>query len=353
MIVGKARARSSAAPRRRPTSYEVARAAGVAQSTVSRSFRDDSGIASATRVRVLAVAEALGYAPNALARSLILRRSDTVAVIVTVLTFTSNPALVQALVGQLEAASRQVLLLTVESDEPSAAALRSVIEYPLDGIVSCAALGAPLLEHFRRRGVPIVLVNRHCEVARVDQVATDHARASRQMATLLARAGHRDLVCVAGPADAPVSRERLESFTARLGELSLPAPLLLSAPYSYDGGRDVFAAAMRERTRPDAVFCVNDQLAFGVMDACRYQLGWSVPDDLSVAGFDDVAEAGRPVYRLTTLRQDVTAMAQAAVCLLQRREEQPDAAARRIRVPARLIRRESTRLAPARTRGIA
>lgn len=330
--------------RRRPTSYEVARVAGVAQSTVSRCFRDDSGIAPATRTRVLAIAEALGYAPNALARSLILRRSGTVAVVVTALTFTSNPLLVQALGRALEAASRQVFLVTVETDEPPLSALRALFEYPLDAVVSCAGLSGSVLDQFRQRGVPVILVNRRSPRSHVDQVTTDHARAARQMATLLVRAGHRDFVCVGGPTDAPVSSERLTSFTARLADLFVPAPTILVTPFSYDGGRDAFLAAMKGRRRPDAVYCVSDQLAFGVMDACRFELGWSVPDDLSVTGFDDVAEAKRPVYQLTTLHQDVAEMARTAVSLLLRREQDFEAPGRRVRIPAQLMRRSSARL---------
>ncbi len=337
-----------ATTRRRPTSYEVARAAGVAQSTVSRCFRDDGGIAPATRTRVLAVADALGYAPNALARSLILRRSGTVAVVVTTLTFTSNPLLVQALGRALESASRQVFLVTVDTDEPPLAALRALFEYPLDGVVSCAGLHSSVLDQFRQRGVPVILVNRRSPRSHVDQVTTDHPRAARHIATLLVRAGHRDFVCVGGPKDAPVSSERLTSFIARLADLSMPAPTVLVTPFSYEGGRDAFLAAMEGRARPDAVYCVSDQLAFGVMDACRFELGWSIPEDLSVTGFDDVAEARRPVYRLTTLHQDVTEMARMAVSLLLRREQDFEAPGRRVRIPAQLIPRVSARLTPAR-----
>ncbi len=324
-----------------PTSYDVALAAGVAQSTVSRSFRDDSGISPATRARVQAIGAAIGYTPNALARSLILRRSETVAIVVTALTLRSHPGLVHALARALGEASRQVLLLAVEKERPDAAALRSLLAFPLDGLLSCTGLDRDVLGRFVQRGVPVVMINRHSDVERVDEVGTDNARAAAQVATMLHRAGRRRLMWLGGPEDAPVSHERREGFSAKLAALGAPSPLLRSVEYSYAGGRDAFVAECRGDTQPDAVFCANDQLAMGVIDACRFAIGRAVPADVSVIGFDDVEEASRPVYDLTTLRQDTEAIARHAVALLRRREASPRAARRKIKVPATLVRRGS------------
>ena len=325
-----------------PTSYDVALAAGVAQSTVSRSFRDDSGISPATRARVQAIGAAIGYTPNALARSLILRRSETVAVVVTALTLRSHPGLVQALARALGQASRQVLLLAVEKEQPDVAVLRSLLAFPLDGLFSCTGLDGDVLGRFVQRGVPVVMINRHTAVERVDEVGTDNARAAAQVAAMLHRAGRRRLMWLGGPAEAPVSRERRDGFVAKLAALDAPAPVLCEAEYSYAGGRDGFIANCKGGAQPDAVFCANDQLAMGVIDACRFELGRAVPADISVIGFDDVEEASRPVYDLTTLRQDTEAIAHHAVSLLRRREASPGKGARRkIKVPATLVRRGS------------
>ena len=96
--------------------------------------------------------------------------------------------------------------------------------------------------------------------------------------------------------------------------------------------------------RPDAVFCVNDQLALGVLDACRFDLGLACPDDVSVVGFDDVSEAGHQSFSLTTVRQQVDAMARATVELLLRRRKAPNAPARAVLLPGELVRRSSARI---------
>ncbi len=145
---------------RRATSYDVAQVAGVAQSTVSRCFREDGGISPATRERVLKTAKRLGYTPNALARSLITRRSNMVGVVITRYTLRGNPDVIYAIGESLAAAAKQLLLITVESDRPSSAALRGALEYPLDGLISCVLIADDDLDELLARRVPTVFFNR-------------------------------------------------------------------------------------------------------------------------------------------------------------------------------------------------
>lgn len=329
---------------RRATSYDVAIAAGVAQSTVSRCFVPDSQISPDTRARVQAVAVALGYVPNALARSLILRRSDMVAVIVTEFTLRTNPAIVSGIGRALAAHGRQLLLMAVEDDARARDAARNALRYPLDGLVVAAILEDSDVEPFLSRGVPVVFFNRPVALPRVDRVATDHAGASREVASLLHAAGHRRYLCIGGPADWTVNQERARGLVDQLAELGTRDVPVVPSPPSYAGGREAFLNHLRTGRRPDAVFCVNDQLAFGVLDACRFDLGLAAPDGISVIGCDDVAEAGHQSYDLTTVRQDIERMAASAVELLLRRIETPDAQARSLFLPGTLVRRGSARL---------
>ncbi|MEO8716260.1 MAG: substrate-binding domain-containing protein, partial [Acetobacteraceae bacterium] len=110
------------------------------------------------------------------------------------------------------------------------------------------------------------------------------------------------------------------------------------------GGRTTFLDYARREQRPDAVFCGNDQLAMGIMDAARFELGWMIPEDMSVVGFDDVSEAARPGYRLTTVHQDSVEMGRQAVRLLLARLEEPGRRPVRSEVPSVFIRRGSARL---------
>ncbi len=329
---------------RRVTSYDVARAAGVSQSTVSRCFRPDGGISKVTRDAVLRVAEELGYNRNALARSLITRRSNMVGVIATKFTIRNNPELVFTLSAALRDHGFGILLLIVETDDTVGDILQQALEYPLDGLISCALMDPRDVERFVRRGLALVFFNRNVAAPWVDCIGTDHAGSSRAMAEAFHAAGHRRILCIGGPVGAPVSRARIDGFTARLAELGGAEVRTVAGNFSYTSGRAVFLDAVRDGARPDAVFCANDQLAMGVMDACRYDLGWRVPGDVSVAGFDDVEEAGRPSYDLVTVAQSGAEMAARAVELLLRRIDDPLAPEVTERVAGRLVRRGSARL---------
>lgn len=329
---------------RRVTSYDVAVAADVAQSTVSRCFQDGTEISPATRARVLAVAAELGYTPNALARSLITRRSHMVGVIVTEFTLRTNPDIVNGIGRALAAHGTRLMLMAVESEAAAREAAHGAIGYPLDGLVVGATLGSEDIQPFLRRDVPVVFFNRPVALPRVDRVATDHDGAAREVASVLHAAGHRRFLCLGGPAGWPVNQERTQGFLAALAELAVGDVPVVAAEQSYRGGRDAFLAHLRGAERPDAVFCVNDQLAFGVLDACRFDLGLLGPGVISVVGFDDVAEAGHQSFDLTTVRQQVDAMAKAAVELLLRRRKAPDAPARTVLLAGELVRRSSARL---------
>ena len=328
---------------RRATSYDVAAAAGVAQSTVSRSFVPGSEMSAATRARVQQAAEALGYVPNAIARSLITRRSEMVAVIVTEFTLQANPAIVSGIGRALAGHGKQLLLMPVENEAGARDAAVAALRYPLDGVVLATTLDGSAVRPFLRRGVPVVCFNRPTPLPRVDRVATDHAGAAREVAGLLHAAGHRRFLCVGGPPGWPM-QERTRGFMERLAELGIAGAPVVAAEQSYAGGRAAFLGHVRAEGAPDAVFCVNDALAFGVLDACRFDLGLQAPGGISVVGFDDVAEASHQGYDLTTVRQDIGALAAAAVEMLLQRLDAPDARAQRLLRPGVLVRRGSARL---------
>lgn len=344
-VAGKRTDRAGDAHRgRRATSYDVAAAAGVAQSTVSRCFVPSNQVSQATRDKVAAAAAALGYVPNAIARSLITRRSEMVAVIVTGFTLQTNPAIVSGIGRALAAHGKQLLLMPVEGENEAQAAAQAALRYPLDGLVVATTLPAAEMRPFLGRGVPVVSFNRPAPLPGVDRVATDHAGAACEMAGLLHAAGHRRFLCVGGDVGWPVNQERAQGFVRHLEGLGVGGVPVVSAAQSYDGGRAAFLDYVGAHGAPDAVFCVNDQLAFGVLDACRFDLGLRAPDAISVVGFDDVAEAAHRGYDLTTVRQDIGALATAAVGMLLRRLAAPGGRAQRLLLPGTLVRRGSARL---------
>lgn len=325
----------------RATSYDVAQAAGVAQSTVSRCFQPGSPISDDTREHVLAIAAGLGYAPNALARSLITRRSHAVGVLITRYTLRSAPALLYSLGDALMRAGQHMILLAVDDDASVQPVLLGLRGYPLDGLIACATMDAAAVRGFTAQGVPVLFFNRSPGEIEADEVSTDHAAGALALAQGMLAAGRRRFLCLGGPPAAPVGRQRIDGFQAGLRAAGLPKAAVLDGGFSYDQAHAAFLTAAAQGARPDAVFCANDQMALGVIDACRHALGWRIPDEVMVAGFDDVPEGARAPYGLTTVRQPIDAMAREAVALLRQRRAKPDRRARRQRLAGEIIIRGS------------
>ncbi|MEN9771129.1 MAG: hypothetical protein RLZZ180_2759 [Pseudomonadota bacterium] len=333
-----------------PTSYDVARQAAVSQAVVSRAFQTGSPISPETRARVLACATALGYQPNAVARSLITKRSGLAGVLLTEATQRDTPDLLILLAQALLAQGLQPLLFPCQRESEGGGALDKALSFGVDGVVSCVGLSHSDLARARVRQRPVVLFNRHSDDLHAVEVACDHASAAQLLASRLFAAGHRRFAVVTGPSDGPVSTLRVDSFLARLAELGIEEVIQYEGDYRYESGH---TAAMRllsgtpSSQRPEVVFCANDAMALGVLDAARFALMLRVPSDVSVVGFDDIPAGRRPTYLLTTVSQPFEAMARMAAALLRQRvDEAPADTAQRELLAGTLIERGSTQLLP-------
>lgn len=334
---------------RRANSYDVARIAGVSQSAVSRTFTPGASVSSKTREKVLSAARELGYKPNAIARSLITRRSQIVAVVITELSTLHYPDILIQLGMRLQQLDQHLLLFTVSRENGLESVLPQVLQYQVDGIISCVTMSTGQLALCNEHGVSVALFNRTLENAPAVSVCCDHAAGGAQVAALLYEAGHRRFGFIGGPADGPVSAERERGFMDRLQTLGIADIYKAQADYSYDGGYActlelMVGATAGKHTAPEAIFCANDTMAMGALDALRYQLGLRVPEDVSVVGFDDISAGARPSYRLTTVRQPLASMTEAVIALLQERINNPDTPPAKRLIPGRLMLRGSARL---------
>lgn len=309
---------------RRPTSYDVAQLAGVSQSAVSRCFRKGSSIAPATRQKVLRAARELGYQPNAIASGLITKRSNMVAVLISNLTNLYYPEVLASLTAKFDAQGVRVLLFALTREGDADAALDQIWRYRVDGAVAATLLSADQLRRFARHRVPVVLYNRFGESEPVASVCCDSIGGERMLVDALLAAGHRRFGIIGGPEDSYVGRQRVEGALSRLREAGIE-PVVTDGAFDHDSG----AAGLRRLMTAsgnalDAVVCANDLMAVGAIDAAREVYGLDVPGDLSVVGFDGVSPAAWASYRVTTVRQPVERMTDAAVAMLMERVEDPD-----------------------------
>lgn len=330
------------------TAQDVAKLARVSQSAVSRAFTPGASVSEDTRNRVMIAAKTLGYRPNAMARSLITRRSRIIALVMSYLENQFYPLVIEKLSQSLQKQGYHVLMFISEGDETDHV-LDEILQYQIDGVVMASAMLSPLLaRQCADVGVPVVLFNR---VPATDAVArhttcsvtSDNRRGGALVAELLLARGHRRIAFLAGLEKSSTNLDRERGFVDALAQAGMTVWRCAVGHYSFaraqDATRELFAPPGE---RPDAVFVANDHMAIAAMDVLRGELGLRVPQDVSVVGFDDVPQAAWGAYRLTTVVQSVERMVEATVRLLHEQME-PNAQPRNVVVPCELVERDSVR----------
>jgi LacI family transcriptional regulator len=344
--------RSSRSSRGRVTSRDIAREAGVSQPTVSRALRGDARVAPATAALVQATARRLGYVPNAAARSLSTRRTSTVAVVVADIANPFYPELVDAVHRELGRMGYRTVLLSERSDVGAERGIARLLrDGAVDGaIVATATTDARSRELVTGEPIPLVLLNRELDDAGRDVVVSDNAGGAALAAELLVELGHERIATIGGPAETSTARDRDAGFATALRRLGKPiAPeLIRGGDYSHRSGHQWALELLAQAEPPTAIFCGNDVIALGALDAAR-RLGVDVPGELSVVGFDDIPLAGWESFQLTTVSQPLAEMAgEAARMLVERIEADDDPPPRRVAFPTRIVTRRSTGRPPGR-----
>lgn len=327
----------------RATIASLARAAGVAGSTVSRALRGDQRISPAVREKIEALAQEAGYTPNALARTLVGGRSGLVGLVLGPVENPVYAEMMQAVVDGAAERGQRVLLLHVGPGPIEDSTASALLQYKMDGcLISSAELSSRAAAICAANGVPVVMINRVPRL-HATAVACDSRAGAEALARHLLAEGHRRFAIVAGNPDSSSSEHRIEGFCRAVAAAGLPAPLLLPGGASHRAG---FAAGgmiarMAAAERPHAVFGVADILAMGVIDALR-EAGLSVPGDVSVVGFDGASIAAEPPYRLTTVAQPLRTMVARGLELLDARIAAPGLADELVWLPGTLTPRSST-----------
>lgn len=314
---------SKSTPPRRATSYDVARAAGVSQSAVSRCFAAGGSIAAETRERIVQAATRLGYRPNALAQGLISGRTGLVALLISSLTNLYYPEVLDELTRRLTTRDARVLLFSLAAEGEVDAALEQLWRHSIDGAICAARLTDAQVRLFDEHRVPLVLYNRMPDDASAASVCCDSAAGERVLVERLLATGHRRFGIIAGPADSYVGEERRRAAQDRLALAGLEPARETRGDFSYASGREGLRRLLADGPI-DAAICVNDLMAIGAIDAARDEFGLVPPADISIVGFDGSGPATWSSYRVTSIRQPVGRMTEAAVSMLMERMADPD-----------------------------
>jgi len=324
--------------KKRATSYDVARVAGVSQSAVSRCFKPSASVSAKTKAKVEAAAKELGYQPNAIARGLITRRSNIVAVIINELTNLNYPEVLSQLNKALGDKGIHILLFTLNQHSQVDKVLDQVWQYQVDGIIAAAQFTREQINTCNDRGTPLVFYNRIYQDSSINSVCCDHEEGERGLVDNLLRDNRKAFVIMSGPKDSSVSTARTRGAISRLNE-SDARVIQLEGDYSYERARDLTRELFDSNSfKPDAIVCANDIMAIGCIDTLRHEHDVNVPQDIAIVGFDGAAPAFWASYELTTIVQPVERMVEAAVTMLLERIEDPESPAEKRVFAGKLVR---------------
>lgn len=328
---------------KRITSVDIARAAGVSQPTVSRALAGDTRISKETRRKIIKIAEELGYTPNEIARSLQTSKSNMVGIVMADILNPFYPNVLDIYTQKLRAMGKQLLLLSVPQGEEVDDVLPAMLQYQVGGIIiTSAILSSRMRDVLHNRRTRVVLFNRSLDDYSVSSVCCENRLASKEVASLLLGTGHKRLALIGGRADTSTHRERQAGFEEQLHHQGHALAGLEFGGNTYEGGYQAALRLLTGPNPPDAIFCIADVMALGALDAARFELGLSVPRDVSIVGFDDIPSAAWPSYELTTVRQPAEAMVARSLSLLFDPGDYPPVA---LRVPGELVVRRSVRVA--------
>jgi LacI family transcriptional regulator len=328
------------------TSLEVAKRAGVSQSAVSRVFTPGASASNRTAEKVREAAQELGYRPNILARSLITGKSRIVGLIVAYLDNYFYPAALEKLSNTLQKEGYHVLVFMASNDNQSTEqVIEELLDYQVDGIIiASVGISNDVTARCEAMGVPVVLFNRTQDQLSHSSVTSDNIEGGHTAAQFLCEAGHKRIAYIGGWVGASTQRDREAGFCSGLKEFGKTLFAHALGNFSTDIAKDVAREMFAVSRRPDAVFIATDHMAFAVMDVLRTELGLSIPEDVSVVGYDDVPPASWAGYNLTTLRQRANLMVEQTVRLMIDKIRDPEVAPRHLKISSPLIVRGSAKI---------
>jgi LacI family transcriptional regulator len=330
--------------------YDVAKRAGVSIKTVSRVVNHQSNVSEATRSRVMAAVDALSYRPNVFARGLASERSFLIGLLYDNSPTASyaSPYISALQLGVLTRCHEEGYHLIVESlDTQNPNLGQKVYSLVSESILRGVILNPPLsdapavIEALNRAHTPFVRIAPQKPLTGSSDVKIDDRKAAYDMTAYLIGLGHKRIGFIKGHPDHGAAHARFEGYRAALAHAGLPLieELCVQGFFSYQSGMEAGERLLSLKKRPTAIFASNDDMAVAVLAASQ-RFNLKIPNQLSVAGFDDSLVAQVVWPRLTTCRQPIKEMAAAAVAMLM--QKSPDDGPVELRLDHELVVREST-----------
>jgi DNA-binding LacI/PurR family transcriptional regulator len=299
------------------SSIDVARLAGVSQSAVSRTFTPGASVSAKTRKKVIAAAEELGYQPSIIPKIMLTQRSALVAIVIGGMYNPYYNNIVDRLARGIQESGSSVLLFTVDHGEYIDEVVPLILSYRVDGMISALSIvSAEAAESCARARIPVVLFNGRLRNDWVSSVCCDNVGGGRDIAELFIARGCRRVAYIGGKKGNLANDDRLAGYMGRLAEEGITDIRIVYGDFQYEGGARAARQLLSSGDRLDAIFCANDLMGIGALEVARHEFKLRMPDQLLIAGFDDIPAASWPSIDLTTIKQDAPKMVSAALTLL-------------------------------------
>jgi DNA-binding LacI/PurR family transcriptional regulator len=327
------------------TIVDVARHAGVSITTVSHALSGNRRVAEDTRARIERSIRELGYRPNPFARGLRTERSHMVALIVPDITNPYYPTLARGMQEALLSEGYQMFVGSSDGDgDRERSFLDDSLQRRVDGVALAAfATKARTLAPVLRAGIPVVSIGTTIQHRAVDLVRTDDVAGSRDATDHLIEKGYEPIGMIGGPQGTSPSDHRLEGYRAALGGAGIrfDPKIVAIGDFTRTGGEKAMHELLSREGRPRAVFCANDLMAIGAMDAVR-EAELRVPHDVALMGYDDIEAASLVTPALSTVVNPADEMGhECARLLLERMSDERGGLRREVVIPHRLVLRAS------------
>ncbi|MFJ7969838.1 LacI family DNA-binding transcriptional regulator [Psychrobacillus sp. NPDC096389] len=294
------------------TAKDVAKLAGVSQSSVSRVYFEGASVSKKTREKVLAAAKELGYRPNEFARSLITNRTKIIGLVMKGIQNPFYPEVLKQFTTAFNKLGYSILFVSTNNDEIQKEDIDMLRNYNVAGvIITDASLSLNVTEDFKVNQVPLVLFNRKIDNEQFYSVCCNNLDASEKIAEYLIEKGCSNVAYIAGNANTSTSRDREKGFTSIIEKYNIPFNKYTS-DYTYEGGYKTAQKIIAEKQIPDGIFVANDIMALGVVDALK-ENSIMIPAETKVVGFDNIDMASWPTYNLTTWEQPIIKMVEQTV----------------------------------------
>ena len=323
---------------------DVAEEAGVSIATVSHVLNNTKFVTEATRERVLRAIEKCNYYPNVHARTLASGRSNIIGLLISDITNPFFPELVKSIEYSVYERGYNLILVNTNYDaERAAEYVRRMIELKVAGMaLMTAELDPALLDELVRKHVRVVFNDLGMAGEHMSNIVLDYAVGIEEAVNHLVSLGHRKIVHIAGSSNIRSGVIRREAFIASMARhLHDGTPVIYEGDFKFESGRRAATEILDSGSLPTAVVVANDLMALGAMEEFQ-AAGLSIPEDISIVGFDDIAFAALSSPPLTTVCSPRAEIGRRAIEALAMTIEHPNQSGVEIRIPTYLITRKST-----------